>query len=189
MIDPMVIVDLETTGTSAAYARILEVGILRVEGDTIVGSYESLIDPECYIHPAIEQLTGIRQGDVTGAPVFSEASREIARMLEGAVFVAHNASFDYGFLRNEFARVGRDFRARCLCTMRLSRRLFPEHRRHDLGSIIERYGLDCPARHRALGDARAVFGFLTHVRRDVEPCRLRAGDPAGAEGRPASTPD
>ena len=168
MNEPMAIVDLETTGTSATYGRIIEIGIIRVERGKVQRVYESLVNPECYIHPMIEQLTGISNRDVVGAPVFSEISRDVAKLLEGAVFVAHNARFDEGFLKQEFARVGRTFTPRSLCTMKLSRRLFPEHRRHDLGSIIERYQLECPARHRALGDARAVLAFLEYLR-DHEP--------------------
>jgi DNA polymerase III subunit epsilon len=172
MNEPMAIVDLETTGTSATYGRIIEIGIIRVEKGKVARVYETLVNPECYIHPMIEQLTGISNRDVATAPVFSEVSREVARLLEGAVFVAHNARFDEGFLKQEFARVGRPFTPRSLCTMKLSRRLFPEHRRHDLGSIIERFGLDCPARHRAMGDARAVLAFLEYLKEHEPEERL-----------------
>jgi DNA polymerase III subunit epsilon len=172
MTEPMVIVDLETTGTSATYGRIIEIGIIRLERGKVKRVFESLVDPECYIHPMIEQITGIANRDVSGAPVFSEISREVYRLLEGAVFVAHNARFDEGFLKQEFARVGRTFAPRTLCTMKLSRRLFPEHRKHDLGSIIERYALDCPARHRAMGDARAVLAFLEYLRAHQPEDRL-----------------
>ena len=163
MFGPLAIVDVETTGMSAVYGRIIEIGIIRVEKGKVVRTYESLVDPECYIHPMIEQLTGIGNRDVKGAPVFSEISREVAGILEGAIFVAHNARFDIGFIKQEFARVGRAFNPRCLCTMKLSRRLFPQQRRHDLSSIIERHRLPCPARHRAMGDARAVHEFLRFI--------------------------
>ncbi len=172
MNEPLAIVDVETTGTSATFGRIIEIGIIRVERGKVKQVFESLVDPECYIHPMIEQLTGISNRDVAGAPVFSEISREVAKLLEGAVFVAHNARFDEGFLKQEFARVGRSFTPRSLCTMKLSRRLFPEHRRHDLGSIIERYNLACPARHRAMGDARAVLAFLDYLKEHEDKDRL-----------------
>ena len=78
--------------------------------------------------------------------------------------VAHNARFDYGFLRHEFERAGLRFQAKTLCTVKLSRRLYPQYARHNLDSLIDRHGLkfDChdSARHRALGDARAVWQFL-----------------------------
>ncbi len=172
MIGPLAIVDVETTGMSAAYGRIIEIGVIRVEKGKVVRAYESLVDPECYVQPLIQQLTGINNQDVEGAPLFSEISREVAALLDGAIFVAHNARFDVGFLKQEFARVGRPFSPRCLCTMKLSRRLFPEHRRHDLGSIIERYRLECPARHRAMGDARAVYAFLRYLEEKEPEDRL-----------------
>lgn len=160
MNETLAIVDLETTGTSPVYGRIIEIGILRVEGGSVVRTFESLVNPGCFINPAIEQLTGISNDAVLTAPPFDEISADVAAMLEGAIFVAHNARFDYGFLKNEFRRLGISWNAKCLCTMKLSRKLFPELPRHDLGSIIRRFGLTCDHRHRAMGDARAVYDFL-----------------------------
>lgn len=172
MKEPLAIVDLETTGMSALYGRIIEIGILRVEGGELRKTYSTLVNPECYVHPMIEQLTGISSSDVERAPSFTSIAREVSRLLSGAVFVAHNARFDYGFLKAEFARTGRDFSPRCLCTMKLSRRLFPGHRHHDLSSLIERHGLSCADRHRALGDARAVYEFLQRVEQEEDPLRF-----------------
>jgi DNA polymerase III subunit epsilon len=172
MNEPLAIVDLETTGMSALYGRIIEIGIIRVEGGAIVKTFSSLVNPDCYIHPAIEQLTGISSRDVEHAPSFASIAREVARLTANAVFVAHNARFDYGFLKAEFARTGREFSPRTLCTMKLSRRLFPEHRHHDLSSLIERHRLSCPDRHRAMGDARAVFEFLRCILRDEDPAKV-----------------
>jgi DNA polymerase-3 subunit epsilon len=172
MNETLAIVDLETTGMSALYGRIIEIGILRIEGGKLTKTFSTLVNPDCYIHPAIEQLTGITSRDVEKAPSFASIAREVARILDGALFVAHNARFDFGFLKAEFARTGREFSPRCLCTMKLSRRLFPQHRHHDLSSIIERHGLRCPDRHRALGDARAVHEFLRHVEQQEDADRL-----------------
>lgn len=160
MNETLAIVDLETTGTSPVYGRIIEIGILRVERGALVRTFESLVNPGCFIHPTIEHLTGITNDDVVTAPPFDEISAEVTAMLEGAIFVAHNARFDYGFLKNEFRRLGIAWNAKCLCTMKLSRKLFPEQPRHDLGSIIQRMGISCDHRHRAMGDARAVYDFL-----------------------------
>ena len=96
---------------------------------------------------------------VADAPRFADiahARAREARAVAGAapLFVAHNARFDYSFLRSEFRRAGVPFSAKVLCTVKLSRRLFPEHVRHNLDAVMERHGLACSARHRALGDAR-----------------------------------
>jgi DNA polymerase III subunit epsilon len=172
MNEPLAIVDLETTGMSALYGRIIEIGILRVERGKVRRTFSSLVNPDCYIHPMIEQLTGITNRDVENAPSFPSIASEVSKLLAGAVFVAHNARFDYGFLKAEFARTGREFSPRCLCTMRLSRKLFPEHKHHDLSSLIQRHEISCPDRHRALGDARAVYEFLRCVEHDEDPGRV-----------------
>ena len=123
-------VDLETTGTRADADRITEIGIVRVdvdgEGLPQVAEWSTLVDPEVPIPPAIQVLTGITDSMVASAPTFSTIASDVAQMLGGRVFVAHNARFDYGFLKHAFARLERPFAARVLCTVRLSRRLFPE---------------------------------------------------------------
>jgi DNA polymerase-3 subunit epsilon len=108
----------------------------------------------------IQALTGITQDMVAAAPRFAEIAGELAERLAGRVLVAHNARFDYGFLRREFERVGIKYQAKTLCTVRLSRRLYPGAGGHDLDSLIERHGLECAPRHRALPDAAALWQFL-----------------------------
>jgi DNA polymerase-3 subunit epsilon len=96
---------------------------------------------------------------VADAPSFADVAEEVLERLEGRLFIAHNARFDYGFLKNEFKRAGHDFRATVLCTVKLSRKLFPQHARHNLDSLIERHGLSVSSRHRALGDAQLIHQF------------------------------
>ncbi|MGE5170312.1 MAG: exonuclease domain-containing protein [Rudaea sp.] len=158
-------VDLETTGTRAAADRITEVGIVRVEsrGDALprVTEWSSLVDPEVPIPPAIQALTGITDAMVASAPTFSRIAADVLDALHGCVFVAHNARFDYGFLKHSFARLGKTFSAKVLCTVRLSRRLFPDAEGgHGLDALIARHGLAIADRHRALGDARAIWSFV-----------------------------
>ncbi|MBX4189084.1 GIY-YIG nuclease family protein [Candidatus Parcubacteria bacterium] len=159
------IVDVETTGSSPTGDRIIEIGILRVLNGKVVQTFETLIDPERYVPPTIESITGIKASDLEGAPTFADIRAQVAQLLEGAVFVAHNARFDYGFIKNEFKREGVSWSAKCLCTVRLSRKLYSREKRHDLSSIIERFGFECPRRHRAFDDARVLFDFLNHIER------------------------
>lgn len=161
--DTLAIVDVETTGQSAVYGRIIEIAIIRVEKGRVTARFESLVNPECYISPVIFGITGISNEDVSSAPVFSKIARTVFRLLDGVVFVAHNARFDYSFIKSEFAALGMPFNARCLCTVKLSRRLYPQYRHHDLSSVIERHEIECSARHRAMGDAEAVLEFLRIV--------------------------
>ena len=157
---PLAIVDLETTGAHPLHDRVTEVAVLEVEHGEVKDEWSTLVNPECAIPPAIQALTGITNDMVAGAPTFGRLARDLHERLAGRVIVAHNARFDYGFLRQEFARARLEFRAKTLCTVKLSRRLYPEHARHNLDSLISRHGLECRARHRALGDAEAVWQFL-----------------------------
>ncbi|MDH4094799.1 MAG: exonuclease domain-containing protein [Betaproteobacteria bacterium] len=157
---PLAIVDLETTGAHPAHDRVTEIAVIEVEGGEVRDEWSTLVNPETPIPAAIQALTGITNDMVAGAPTFGRLAGDLHERLQGRVFVAHNARFDYGFLKREFARAGLDFRAKTLCTVRLSRRLYPEHARHNLDSLIARHGLQCRARHRALGDADAVWQFL-----------------------------
>ena len=157
---PLAIVDLETTGANASWDRVTEIAVIEVDGGELSGEWSTLVNPETTIPPAIQALTGITNDMVAGAPTFGALSRELHERLAGRVVVAHNARFDYGFLRQEFERAGMRYVARTLCTVKLSRRLYPGHARHNLDSLIERHDLRCRARHRALGDADAVWQFL-----------------------------
>ncbi|MEK7251349.1 MAG: exonuclease domain-containing protein, partial [Bacteroidota bacterium] len=164
---PLAIVDIETTGGNAMYSRIIDVAVIRIERGKVVKKFQSLINPERFIPPSIEQLTGITNDDVADAPTFRSVARELFKALEGAVFVAHNDRFYYSFINNEYRRLGKEFSAKCLCTVKLSRKLFPEHRHHDLNSVIQRHNIVCEDRHRAMGDAKAVFDFLTVIQDEV----------------------
>ena len=167
-------VDLETTGGDAARHRITEVAVVRVQNGELVDEWSSLVNPECPIPAHIAAFTGISDDMVAAAPRFAEIAAEVLRKLEGAVFVAHNARFDYSFLRSEFRRLDMPFSAKILCTVKLSRRLFPEHVRHNLDAVMERHGLVCNARHRALGDAQVLRDFWFKLRREVPEAALGA---------------
>jgi DNA polymerase-3 subunit epsilon len=186
----LVFVDLETTGGSAVYDRITEVGIVRVRNGELVQEWSSLVNPERPIPAYIEAFTGISNDMVADAPRFGEIAAVVREKLLGAVFVAHNARFDYSFLRSEFLKSDMNFSAKVLCTVKLSRRLFPEYARHNLDAVMERNGLTCGARHRALGDARVLHDFWVKLRHDVPERRLAAAVQAvlGAHKLPAHLP-
>ncbi len=120
---PLAIVDLETTGGDPAADRITEIAVSEVERFQVRSQWSTLVNPESTIPGAIQALTGITQDMVAGAPRFAQLAAELLERLGGRVFIAHNARFDYGFLRREFERAGHRYSARTLCTVRLSRRL------------------------------------------------------------------
>lgn len=156
---PAVIVDLETTGGRAPVDRITEVGLVEIDANG-VREWSTLVNPGCRIPGQIERLTGISNAMVADAPAFADIAEALAARLAGRLFIAHNARFDYGFLRNEFQRVGIRFSAPQLCSVKLSRALYPEQPRHSLDALVARHQIAMQHRHRALDDARAVWHFL-----------------------------
>ncbi len=159
----LAIVDVETTGGNASSNRIIEIAVIRVSGGELKETFSTLINPETSVPPFVAWLTGIRGADLRGAPLFADIKDRLLELFDGALFVAHNARFDYSFVRSEFEREGVTFSPQLLCTMRLSRHLFPQFRQHGLDSIIGRHGITVAERHRALGDARAVWDFLRQL--------------------------
>lgn len=157
---PLCFVDLETTGARVSFDRIIEVGILKVVDNEVVDVFETLVNPQIYLSPFITGMTGITPDELEGAPTFESIKKEVYGFLEESIFVAHNVRFDYGFIRNEFMRSGISYTAKQICTVKLSRMLYPRYKRHNLDSIMERFGIPCARRHRALDDAKAMFSFF-----------------------------
>ena len=151
-------VDIETTGSNFERDRITEIGIKTLSRDGIQ-VWERLINPQTYIPQNIQRLTGISPQMVEGQPSFEEMAQELKQELAGKIFIAHNARFDYGFIKASFKRIGIDFKPKVLCTVKLSRLLFPDQPRHNLDTIIHAHNLEVSARHRALGDADLLLQF------------------------------
>lgn len=166
---PFVFVDIETNGLDHIRGRVIEVAAIRVEQGVVVKEFRQLIDPGTPLPRFITRLTGIRDDDVRDAPLFMAIAEELAEILEGAVFVAHNVRFDYSFLKQEFKRIGKEFRPQQLCTVRLSRALYPQYRTHALQDVITRHNLHAPSRHRAYDDAHVLWQFVWHIQQTFAP--------------------
>lgn len=180
---PLACLDLETTGLNAARDHITEVGLVLIDAGGRAERWSSLVDPECWIPPEITRLTGIDAESVSSAPTFRDLAGELLEKLDGHILVAHNARFDTGFLRQSFQREGIAFTPRAVCSVRLSRSLFPRARGHGLDAVTRRLGLACTARHRALGDAQVVADFLARIAETrlpdlVDACRAQWRAPA-----------
>ncbi len=160
MLPAYVLLDLETTGATPTTDRITEIGLIRYEDGVEVRRWQTLVNPEKQIIPFIEKITGISNAMVKDAPLFKDIAHELLSQLQGAVLCAHNVRFDYGFLKNEYKRLGLTLQLNVLCTVKLSRRLYPEYKSHGLDAIIARHGIVCVARHRAMGDVEVMTEFL-----------------------------
>ncbi|MGQ7869299.1 3'-5' exonuclease [Sunxiuqinia sp. sy24] len=150
------IVDIETTGQSAQNGKITEIAIYVHDGIEIVNSFVSLVNPECHIPYFITKLTGIDNKMVADAPKFYEIAKKIVEVTEGTTFVAHNVSFDYRFIQQEYLRLGYEYKRKTMCTIQLSRKYLPGHPSYSLGKLCDNLAIRIDGRHRAGGDALAT---------------------------------
>jgi DNA polymerase III subunit epsilon len=165
-----VVVDVETTG-SRPYAgdRITEIAAVVVRDGEIAELFETLVNPQRSIPAFITQLTNITWEMVKDAPVFADIAPDVVGVLEGNVFVAHNAAFDWRFVSAELSRTaGQQLMGRKLCTVKLARKLLPQLPRRSLDHVARYYGVDIASRHRAAGDALATAHCLLRMLDDLE---------------------
>jgi DNA polymerase III subunit epsilon len=157
------IIDIETTGGSPHTEKITEIAILLYDGETIVKEYSTLINPEKEIPYYISALTGITNEMVAMAPRFYEVARDIVELTRDHIFVAHNSSFDYSFIKSEFKQLGYEFKREQLCTVKLSRKLIPGLKSYSLGNICDALNIRIRNRHRASGDAYATARLFDYL--------------------------
>lgn len=177
-----VVVDLETTGAKTPPCRITEIGAYRISRGRIVAEFQTLVNPETLIPPFIIQLTGITNQMVKDAPFFAEVVGDWLDFAADAILVAHNAQFDVRFLNHEVKRVfpGRRMANSHLCTVKLSRRIFPGLENYRLHTIADYFMIPILNRHRAPDDAlataeifiRILARLRQHGVRDVAGARL-----------------
>lgn len=173
------IVDTETTGMRPPFSRVIDLGIIRVEDGKEVERFETLLQPGVALPPSIERITGLTDEDLVHAPAFEDVALRVQELFADSVFVAHNAPFDYAFIKSEFERLGIAFSAPTFCSVQFSRALMPKARSHSLDALIERYELPRRVRHRALPDAEAVWDFFqgaskVHGEDEIERAVVRA---------------
>ena len=158
------IVDIETTGGAAAKSdRITEVAVALHDGTRVIDTFESLVNPERSIPYYITQHTGITDDMVANAPKFYEIAKKIVEITEGAIFVAHNVRFDYGFITEEFRRLGYSYSRRQLDTVKMARQAFPGLKSYALGNLIKHFNIDVSARHRAMADVMATVDVFERI--------------------------
>ena len=170
--ETIAVIDFETTGLSPGQgARATEVAAVLVQGGQIVGRFQSLMNSGAWVPPFIEQLTGISNAMLRTAPPARAVMREVAQFTKGCPLVAHNAAFDRGFWNAELARAEcePDAAHEFVCTVLLSRRLYPHADNHRLGTLAKLHALPSAGRaHRALADAQVTANLLLRMQRDVQ---------------------
>ncbi|MEZ5072002.1 MAG: exonuclease domain-containing protein [Bacteroidales bacterium] len=175
------ILDIETTGGSPNTEKITEIAIFFHDGKKVVDEWSTLINPEKSIPYFITGLTGISNEMVADAPRFFEIAREIVERTQNHTIVGHNVSFDYGFIKSEFKRLGFDYDRKTLCTVKLSRKILPGHKSYSLGKLCQDLGIEIQDRHRAAGDALATVRLfeLLQNRQNGGSTLEFLSDPAG----------
>lgn len=177
------IIDIETTGRSPRFDKITEIAIFIHDGNNIIDEYCTLINPERNIPIHITSLTGISNEMVEDAPRFYEIARKIVELTENCIIVAHNVSFDYGFLRNEFRELAYDFNRITLCTVKLSRKIIPGFKSYNLGNLCMNLGINIISRHRAYGDALATVQLFEYLKSKNEKEGLKVSFSTSREGK------
>lgn len=150
------IVDIETTGNGIKGNKITEISIFKFDGEQIVDEFTSLVNPECEIPYFITGLTGIDNDLVRDAPTLNEIAPKIIAILADSIFVAHSVNFDYNVIKNQLQEIGLSFVRKKLCTVRLSRSIFPGYQSYSLGKLCSSLNIPLVDRHRARGDAHAT---------------------------------
>jgi len=163
------IVDIETTGGNATHSRITEIAIIIHDGDKIIDRWESLVNPQKNIPPAIFALTGLTNEMVQDAPVFDLISDKVFELLTDRIFVAHNVNFDYSFVRHQLEQAGLKWTAKKLCTVRAARKIKPGLPSYSLGRLCKSLDITIENAHRAGGDANATAILFSRLLKwDIE---------------------
>ncbi len=167
MLKRYVLLDLETTGATPLKDRITEIALIKFEDGQEVDRWQTLVNPQTNIPDFIQSLTGITNEMVEDAPTFEQVAGELLDYLDDTVMCAHNVRFDHGFLKAEFKRIGITLKQKVLCTVKLSRKLYPQYKSHGLSAIIERHGFTCSQRHRAMGDVEVMAQLIALAKREL----------------------
>ncbi len=157
------IVDIETTGGSQKSGKITEIAAYLHDGNRVIDKFTTLINPEAIIPPFITNLTRISNEMVADAPKFEEVAEEFDRFSANSIFVAHNVNFDYGFIRESFRQLGKDFKRKKLCTVQLARKAFPDLPSYSLGKISNQLGIKLDGHHRAEEDVKATTQLFEKI--------------------------
>lgn len=171
--EKMVLLDCETTGGNAIRDRLTEIALIEITDGVVTDRWQTLINPGISIPPWISKLTGITDSMVVNQPSFADIAEELQQRLADKVFVAHHVRFDYGFIRESFRRTGIIFSAKTLCSVKISRLLYPEQRRHGIDAIVARLGLTISQRHRAMDDAQVILELFQQTQHDFDESTIQ----------------
>jgi len=167
------VLDIETTGLSRHQHKITEIAALEIRHGRIHREFQTLINPETHIPRFITHLTGIDDQMVKNAPTIEEALPTFLQFAQDKIAVAHNATFDHGFLHHHASLLGSAFDNETVCTRKLATRLLPELPSKKLGMLCEHFKIENDQAHRALSDAKATHLVFTNMLQLLEKAEIK----------------
>tara|TARA_B100002052_G_scaffold201099_1_gene183523 strand:+ start:235 stop:738 length:504 start_codon:yes stop_codon:yes gene_type:complete len=158
------IIDTETSGGKYNEEKIIEIGILIYDGNKIIETFQSLINPQKKVDYFVQKLTGIKEKELKSCKTFKDHAKEIKKLLKNKVIVGHNVEYDYRVLKNEFKIIGIDYEAKTLCTIEMSKKIFPDLESYKLKKICNHFNIELKNHHRAYDDAKATSELFKIIR-------------------------
>lgn len=173
-----VVFDLETTGLDARSDKIIEIGAIRFnsKNPTEFKKFSTLVDPLVSISERIQEITGLKDADLKGQPTIDTVMPQFFDFIDGALLVAHNADFDYPFVKNVSQGLYIDFSWPCICTLKMSRKILAQLESRTLDRLAEHYGLSFSSRHRSIGDCEVTCQVYLKMLEEVQPKLLKWQD-------------
>ncbi len=156
----LVIFDFETTGLSPVNDRIIEIGAQKIKGSEVIDEFSTLICPDVELSQNTISLTGLSAEILKDQPKIEEVLPKFLKFIEQGILVAHNAEFDFSFLKAASARLGIDLDWPCFCTLKLSKIILPELSERNLDALARHFGFNFEARHRSIGDVKVTASVL-----------------------------
>lgn len=160
---PFVVFDFETTGLDANHDHIIEIGALKIVNFEVVDEFSTLVSTDIPLSDMVQRLTGIRPEMLVGKPSIEDVWAKFLNFFEGSILIAHNASFDYSFLKAESLRQGIEIEWPTFCTLKMAREYLSQLERKTLDSLAQHYGLEFEARHRSIGDVKVTISVLQEL--------------------------
>jgi DNA polymerase-3 subunit epsilon len=160
---PIVVFDLETTGLDSKTDRIIEIGAQKILDGEVIDQFSTLVHVDLTLSDEIQKLTGITPTMLEGMPKIDSVMPSFLKFIESSILVAHNATFDLNFIKNECNRLHIDIEWPCFCTLKMAQELLEDLERKNLDSLARHYGLSFEARHRSIGDVKVTVGVLQEM--------------------------
>ena len=157
-------IDLETSGGKFNKEKIIEIAVIIYDGEQIIETYSTLVNPCVKVDFYVQKLTGIKNSDLKKENTFNHYAKKVLNLVKNKILVGHNVEYDYRVLKNEFKNIGIDYKAKTLCTIEMSKKIFPDLESYKLKKICNHFNIELNNHHRAFDDAKATSELFKIIR-------------------------